>query len=129
MNIALDLDMKNPTRKRLKLARALIELNKSLVELRILRERILRRISTNMIKERDPAVILQEVDRYIVAMEILSERINRMMDLASLTELLEVSQELRTLQKELRKVSSSASINLLTAVEMIDDLINESKQL
>ncbi|MEL9929495.1 MAG: hypothetical protein QXJ51_00620 [Sulfolobales archaeon] len=121
--------MKNPTRKRLKLARALIELNKSLVELRILRERILRRISTNMIKERDPAVILQEVDRYIVAMEILSERINRMMDLASLTELLEVSQELRTLQKELRKVSSSASINLLTAVEMIDDLINESKQL
>lgn len=129
MNIALDLDMKNPTRKRLKLARALIELNKSLVELRILRERILRRISTNMIKERDPAVILQEVDRYIVAMEILSERINRMMDLASLTELLEVSQELRTLQKELRKVSSSVSINLLTAVEMIDDLINESKQL
>ncbi|MEZ0290155.1 MAG: hypothetical protein ABWJ42_03580 [Sulfolobales archaeon] len=111
-------------RNRLKIARALVELNKSLVRLRILRERLIRRIYMSGGEERNLQTILRLVERYIAYMEVLSDRLSRLMERESLEELLEISRELKNINNEIKKIDSSISIGVSGAIELINEIID-----
>ncbi len=109
---------------RLLLARVLIEINKSLAELRIVREKILRRMSIDPDQEVILANMLRRTDTYINSLERLSERIQTLLSLnttlSSLSEVSNLKRELRELEKELREFNSLSALSLRKALEELN---------
>ncbi|MGC9148524.1 MAG: hypothetical protein ACP5GI_03685 [Sulfolobales archaeon] len=109
---------------RLLLARVLVEINKSLAELKIIREKILRRITIDTDQEMILGNMLKKTNNYIFSLERLSERIQTILSLdptlSNLSELYSLRKELRELEKELREFNSLSALGLRKALEELD---------
>ncbi len=108
------------------LARVLVEINKSLAELRIVREKIIRRIVLDSDQGSVLENMLRRTDRFILDLERLSERIQTILTLdttlSRVAEIADLRKYMRDLEKELRVFNSASALGLKRALEELDKL-------
>jgi len=114
---------------RLALARSLVEINKTMIELKILRERGLRLLTINPERknlESDKVRnLISLIDNYLNRLEALSERIKTLSEIRDARDLEEIVSELAILSKEISKKISSDKNYIDNAVQILKELEND----
>ncbi len=111
---------------RLALARSLVEINKTMIELKILRERGLRLLTINPERknlESDKVRnLISLIDNYLNRLEALSERIKTLSEIMDVRDLREIVNDLAILSDEISKKISSDRNYIDNAVKVLKEL-------
>jgi len=111
---------------RLALARSLVEINKTMIELKILRERGLRLLTINPERknlESDKVRnLISLIDNYLIRLEALSERIKTLSEIIDVRDLREIVNDLAILSDEISKKISSDRNYIDNAVKVLKEL-------
>jgi DNA repair ATPase RecN len=111
---------------RLALARSLVEINKTMIELKILRERGLRLLTINPERknlESDKVRnLISLIDNYLNRLEALSERIKTLSEIIDVRDLREIVNDLAILSDEISKKISSDRNYIDNAVKVLKEL-------
>ncbi len=111
---------------RLALARSLVEINKTMIELKILRERGLRLLTINPERknlESDKVRnLISLIDNYLIRLEALSERIKTLSEIMDVRDLREIVNDLAILSDEISKKISSDRNYIDNAVKVLKEL-------
>lgn len=111
---------------RLALARSLVEINKTMIELKILRERGLRLLTINPERknlEQDKVRnLISLIDNYLIRLEALSERIKTLSEIIDVRDLREIVNDLAILSDEISKKISSDRNYIDNAVKVLKEL-------
>jgi len=111
---------------RLALARSLVEINKTMIELKILRERGLRLLTINPERknlESDKVRnLISLIDNYLNRLEALSERIKTLSEIRDARDLRGIVSELAILSDEISKKISSDRNYIDNAVKVLKEL-------
>jgi len=111
---------------RLALARSLVEINKTMIELKILRERGLRLLTINPERknlEQDKVRnLISLIDNYLNRLEALSERIKTLSEIIDVRDLREIVNDLAILSDEISKKISSDRNYIDNAVKVLKEL-------
>ena len=114
---------------RLALARSLVEINKTMIELKILRERGLRLLTINPegknLESDKVRNLISLIDNYLIRLEALSERIKTLSEIRDARDLEEIVSELAILSKEISKKISSDKNYIDNAVQILKELEND----
>jgi len=111
---------------RLALARSLVEINKTMIELKILRERGLRLLTINPERKNfEPDKVrnlISLIDNYLNRLEALSERIKTLSEIIDVRDLREIVNDLAILSDEISKKISSDRNYIDNAVKVLKEL-------
>jgi hypothetical protein len=111
---------------RLALARSLVEINKTMIELKILRERGLRLLTINPERKNlEPDKVrnlISLIDNYLIRLEALSERIKTLSEIIDVRDLREIVNDLAILSDEISKKISSDRNYIDNAVKVLKEL-------
>lgn len=111
---------------RIILARAIIDINTSLTELRILRERVARRALVDQDQRNYLQNVLSRIDHYLASLEALSERLQTLLATGQVFSgsysLVDLKREIRDLEKELKEFYPAVSLGLRKALEEIEEI-------
>ena len=114
---------------RLALARSLVEINKTMIELKILRERGLRLLTISPKRknlEQDKVRnLISLIDNYLNRLEALSERIKTLSEIIDVRDLREIVNDLAILSDEISKKISSDRNYIDNAVQILKELEND----
>lgn len=114
---------------RLALARSLVEINKTMIELKILRERGLRLLTINPERKNlEPNKVrnlISLIDNYLNRLEALSERIKTLSEIIDVRDLREIVNDLAILSDEISKKISSDRNYIDNAVQILKELEND----